>query len=153
MPVSGRVLGAGGHLHDYGKELRFERLPAGERGAGSGEREDPETVIRLGAKSDSAGRLAEIGRTLPGIWGQGIRLKAGEHYRLIGTYFNPTGEAIREGAMVHLAMMFAPDRLADWPALDLSDPDTQKDLAFLAARGSKRGEQHEHAEGEGEHQH
>ena len=95
-----------------------------------------------------------IGRTLPGIWGQGIRLRAGQHYRLVGTYFNPTGAAITEGAMVHLALMFAPDRLADWPRLDPDDPDTQKDLAFLAARGSARlAGGHEHAEDEGEHEH
>ena len=143
MPVSGRVLGAGGHLHDYGREIHLERLASGERGAGSGERDEGETIIRLRADLDAEGRLEEVGRTLPGFWGQGIRLRATERYRLTGTYFNPTGATIPEGAMVHLAMMFAPDRLSDWPALDPSDPDTQKDLAFLAARGSKRGE-HQH---------
>jgi len=143
MPVSGRIIGAGGHAHDYGRAITFAQVAPTER-----------SVLRLGVKLDGEGRLLEIERKLPGLLGRGTRLRAGHTYRLSGSYENPTGEAITDGAMVHLALMFAPDRLAAWPRLDPADPDTQKDLAFLAARGSARlAGDHEHAEGEGEHQH
>jgi hypothetical protein len=143
MPVTGRIIGAGGHVHDYGRAITFMQVAPTER-----------SVLRLGVKLDAEGRLLEIERKLPGLLGRGTRLLAGHTYRLSGSYENPTGAAITDGAMVHLALMFAPDRLADWPRLDPADPDTQKDLAFLAARGSARlAGDHEHAEGEGEHQH
>lgn len=143
MPVSGRIVGAGGHVHDYGREITFAELAPKEK-----------MVLRLGMKVDAEGRLVEIERELPGLWGLGTRLRAGRTYRLTGSYENPTGSTISDGAMVHLALMFAPDRLADWPRLNPADPDTQKDLAFLAARGSARlAGEHEHAEEEAEHKH
>jgi hypothetical protein len=143
MPVSGRIVGAGGHAHDFGREITFVQVTPTRR-----------TVLQLGVKLDDGGRLLAIDRKLPGLLGRGTRLQAGHTYRLSGSYENPTGATITDGAMVHLALMFAPDRLADWPRLDPADPDTQKDLAFLAARGSARfAGGHEHAEGEGEHQH
>ncbi len=143
MPLSGRIVGAGGHAHDFGREITFAEVAPKER-----------TVIHLGMKRDREGRLLEIERELPGLLGLGKRLHAGRTYRLSGSYDNPTGATITDGAMVHLALVFAPDRLADWPRLDLDDPDTQKDLAFLSARGSaRRADVRQHAEGEGEHQH
>lgn len=143
MPVSGRIIGAGGHAHDYGRAITFAQVAPSEK-----------QVLRLAMTLDDEGRLVEIDRKLPGLWGAGTRLVAGRTYRLSGSYDNPTGETIPDGAMVHLALMFAPDRLADWPALDPSDPDTEKDLAFLAARGSARGTgEHQHEEGAEEHEH
>jgi hypothetical protein len=143
MPVSGRIIGAGGHAHDFGREITFAQVAPTER-----------KVLRLAMTLDPEGRLLEIERKLPGLLGLGTRLHAGRTYRLSGAYDNPTGATIPDGAMVHLALMFAPDRLADWPRLDPDDPDTQKDLAFLAARGSARlAGGHEHAEDEGEHEH
>ncbi len=134
MPVSGRIIGAGGHAHDYGRAITFSEVSPRER-----------DVLRLAMSLDEAGRLLEIERKLPGLWGRGTRLTAGRTYRLAGSYENPTGKTIPAGAMVHLALMFAPDRLADWPRLDPANPDTQKDLAFLAARGSAREDgEHEH---------
>src|SRR5690606_19511375 len=37
MPVSGRIIGAGGHAHDFGREIRFAQVAPKER-----------TVLRLG---------------------------------------------------------------------------------------------------------
>ncbi|HJS48071.1 MAG TPA: hypothetical protein VJ773_08825 [Gemmatimonadales bacterium] len=136
MPLAGRIIGAGGHGHDYGRRITFVEVAPEEK-----------TILDLGVTLDGEGRLLEIERKLPGLWGAGTRLAAGATYRLTGTYQNPTGATIPEGAMVHLAMMFAPERLADWPRLDPADPDTRKDLAFLAARGSARtAGEHEHQE-------
>jgi hypothetical protein len=143
MPISGRVIGIGGHAHDFAREIRLEQV--------SPERA---TVVSLGTHLDSEGRLVKIEHRLPGLWTRGTPLRAGRTYRLAGTYDNPTGAVIPDGAMVHLAALFAPDRLADWPRLDLDDPETRKDLAFLASRGSERlAGGHKHAEGVAEHAH
>jgi hypothetical protein len=97
MPVSGRVLVAGGHLHDYGVELRLEDIEEGE------------PVFRLAAVTDSAGRMQRIPLSIPGAIGRGRQLQAGRHYRLTVVYDNPTDQVIPEGAMGEMALLFAPD--------------------------------------------
>lgn len=97
MPVSGRVLVAGGHLHDYGVELRLE--DTGKQ----------ETVFALEAVTDSAGHMQHIPLSVPGVIGSGRPLEAGRHYRLTVVYDNPTGDVIPEGAMGEMALLFAPD--------------------------------------------
>jgi hypothetical protein len=47
-----------------------------------------------------------------------------------------------KGAMAHMVGLFAPDDYSKWPALDLTDPTLQDDLAFLSEMGG--GEHHHH---------
>ena len=111
----------------------------------------PRTVVKLDTKLDQQGMLLAIDRKLPGVAGDGIKLVKERRYRLVGTYDNPTGELIPDGAMIHLAYIFAPAAMADWPELDPDDPGTEKDLAYLASRGSARADATTHDHGAHDH--
>jgi hypothetical protein len=119
MPVSGRLLGVGGHLHDFGTALRLEEVAGGR------------TLAVLRAHRDSAGRVLGLDRKLFGVRGAGLALKAGRRYRVVGSYDNPAGRLLPGAAMAHMVGLFAPDDLRRWPALEWSDPSVQRDLAAL----------------------
>jgi hypothetical protein len=129
-PVSGRLLGVGGHLHDYGVAVRLEDAESGK----------VLTVVNATRLPD--GKLSKVSRKLFGVSGQGLALKAGRRYRVVGVYDNPTGKLIKAGAMAHMVGLFAPDDYSKWPALDLTDPILQDDLAFLSEMGG--GATHKH---------
>ncbi|HEX2451594.1 MAG TPA: hypothetical protein VHJ69_10645 [Gemmatimonadales bacterium] len=119
VPISGRVLGASGHLHDYGIAIRVEDVETGR------------TVIELRAERDSLGQIRGMPQQLYGVAGRGRPLRAGRRYRITADYDNTSGRAIPLGAMGEIAAIFAPDRAEEWPLLDLSDPDIAYDLAVL----------------------
>lgn len=133
MPVGGRLIGFSGHLHDYGVMVRLEDAATGA------------VVARVTATRDSAGKVSKVSRSLPGVRGAGIRLRANHRYRVVGVYDNPTGRTLTNGAMAHIAALFAPEDLARWPSVDLTDPAFQRDLASLEMRGTMgEGEEHDH---------
>jgi hypothetical protein len=138
LPVGGRLLGLGGHLHDYGQELRLEDAASGR------------AVTRLAATRDAEGRVTGVERRLFGVSGEGLRLRANRTYRVVGVYDNPTGETRLHGAMASMAGLFVPDRLTAWPALEPDSPDLARDLAGLdvPARAAdsmpSAGHEHQH---------
>ena len=123
MPVDGRLLGYSGHLHDYGTGVRLEDATTGK------------VLATVKATLTADGKITKISRSLPGVGGDGIRLRAGRKYRVIGMYHNLSGTAIPLGAMAHLSGIFAPDDVSKWPAVDLSDEQMQDDLASLNEMG------------------
>jgi hypothetical protein len=129
--VSGRLLGVGGHLHDYGVEVRLEDAESGK------------VLTRVEATRTPDGKVRKIGRRLFGVSGEGLRMKAGHRYRVVGVYENPTGQLIHNGAMAHMVGLYVPDDYAKWPKLDLSDPTLQDDLAALEELGGA-GHSHHH---------
>jgi hypothetical protein len=129
-PVGGRLLGVGGHLHDYGVEVRLEDGITGK------------VLTRIRSKRTPDGKVLRIERRLFGVTGPGLRLKEGHPYRVVGVYDNPTGALIRKGAMAHLVGLYVPDDYSRWPRLDLSDPTLQDDLAFLTEMGGGGGHKH-----------
>jgi hypothetical protein len=131
LPVGGRLLGIGGHLHDYGVEVRLEDAKSGK------------VLTRVEAIRTEDGKVTGIERKLFGVLGAGLRLKEGHPYRVVGVYQNPTGALIKKGAMAHIVGLFVPTDISRWPKLDLSDPGTQDDLAFLTEMGHK-GAGHKH---------
>jgi hypothetical protein len=126
LPVGGRLLGVGGHLHDYGVAVRLEEASTGR------------VVTSIRAKQDPEGRVLSLGRKLFGVTGDGIRLVAGRRYRVVGEYDNPTGQTRIRGAMAHMVGLFVPEDLAGWPAVDSSDPWLKKDLAALVEPHARR---------------
>jgi hypothetical protein len=134
LPVGGRLLGFGGHLHDYGVMVRLEDVESGK------------VVATVRATRTADGKVTRISRSLPGVAGDGIRLRQGRRYRVVGVYENPTAEVVKRGAMAHIAGLFAPDDFSRWPALDLTDETLQDDLASLSEMGKGA-----HARGKHEH--
>jgi len=110
LPVSGGLLAAGGHLHDYGVELRLEDAWTGE------------VLVRLEGRRRPDGSLEEVEqkifRSAFGLLDRRILLEAGRPYRVVGTYDNSTGEVIPDGGMAHIVGLFAPEDPTRWPAID-----------------------------------
>lgn len=139
LPVSGRLLGYGGHLHDYGLLVRLEDAETGK------------VIAKVNAQRDKAGKVSGVSRSLPGVRGEGIKLKAGHRYRVVGVYDNPTDVLLKNGAMAHITGIFAPDDPAKWPQIDDADPQYQRDLASLEIMGTGTGGQGEHDHGSHDH--
>jgi hypothetical protein len=128
LPVGGRLLGVGGHLHDYGVRVRLEDVETGK------------VITTVAATRDSAGKVEKIGHRLFGVTGDGLRLKADHRYRVVGEYDNPTGETLTRGAMASMVGLFVPDDMAAWPEIDRSHPDFRRDMASLQVRGDGSAE-------------
>lgn len=138
FPINGRLLGYGGHMHDYGIGVKLIDLTSNK------------VVAQVKATRDKDGKVTGVSRSLPGVSGSGVRLRQGRKYRIIAEYDNPTGHMLKNGAMAHITGIFSPDNPADWPAINESDPEYQKDLASLEMQGSgdgMEGMDHEHMEG------
>jgi hypothetical protein len=134
LPVGGRLLGVGGHLHDYGSLVRLEDAKTGK------------VLAQVVAKRDSTGRVLGVSRKLFGVSGEGLKLEGGHQYRVVGVYDNPTKKT-SPGVMAHMVGLFVPDDLSKWPKVDTSDPTLRKDLASLQVPGygdAGGGMQHMH---------
>jgi hypothetical protein len=115
MEVSGRLIAIGGHLHDYGKELRLEDATSGK------------VLVRVRAQRTPDGRVTGVSHGLYGIVGRGPHLLAGRQYRLVAVYKGSPADSIR-GAMGLMGGIFAPDDYRKWPRLDRNNPDYLIDL-------------------------
>jgi len=123
LPVGGRLLGVGGHLHDYGSLVKLIDAESGKE------------IARVTAKRDSSGKVLGVSRKLFGVSGEGMKLKANHRYKVVGVYDNPTGELLPNGAMAHMVGLFVPDDMSKWPAVDKADPVMRRDLASLQVPG------------------
>lgn len=140
LPLSGRLIGYGGHMHDYGVMVRLEDAATGKE------------LARVTTTRDSAGRVSKVSRSLPGVKGRGVKLQANHPYRVVAYYDNPTGELLKNGAMAHISGLFAPDDMTRWPAIDEADPIFQRDMASLEMRGMGGDDEAEHHD-HGGHEH
>ena len=129
LPLSGRIIGAGGHEHDFGTGLTLQDVSDSTH---------PHQVVRVGTKRNAKGVVLSIDQLLPGITGDGIKLQQGHTYRMTGSYDNPTGKSIEKGAMIHMILLYVPDHPDQWPKLDTSDTDWKRDVARLQAMGELR---------------
>ena len=95
VKYSGVLLGVGGHLHDYGKEVKLENATRGE------------TVATLDASVDGAGHLLSL--PVKTFFEQGgYRIAAGDRLRITATYDNPAGKLLPDGAMGIVVGYFLP---------------------------------------------
>jgi hypothetical protein len=136
LVTSGRIIGVGGHGHDYLSALALQEVDGTQA----------RDVARLRTTRDSAGHLLGIEQKLPGIRGRGIPMRAGRTYRVVGSYENPTGRMLEKGAMIHVILLYAVDDMRTWPAVNTEDPGWQKDMEWMEERGSRReaGGEHHH---------
>lgn len=132
LPVAGRLLGVGGHLHDYATDLVLEEIETGR------------TVVRLRAELDAEGKLLGVERKLYGVRGDGLALHAGRRYRLTASYDNPTGRTIADGAMGIMIGMFAPGDIRNWPTVDRDHPAIKADIAAILSTAVASSAGHKH---------
>jgi hypothetical protein len=116
-PAGGRILGIGGHLHDYGVAIRLEDAESGA------------TLVRLAATKDANGHIKSMARKFYAF--NALRLKEGHRYRIVAEYDSPLKTTVAKGAMGNMLGVIAPDDLRRWPALDPADPVFQRDIASL----------------------
>ena len=124
VPLAGRILAAGGHLHDLGTEISLRDISL----AGS------EPVLSLASQHDAAGHVTGIERVLSGAKGAGIPIYAGHRYQFEGRYFNPNVNTVAEGGMAFLVLLIAPERAGNWPQ---ADPEAASWQMFLTRIGIK----------------
>jgi hypothetical protein len=96
ISIPGRLIGVGGHLHDYGQELVLEN----ETGH--------ETIATLKSNLDSKGSILSMPVVLFTDRG-GYPLSKGERIKVTATYDNRSGHALPEGAMGIVVGYFLPD--------------------------------------------
>ncbi len=104
LNYTGTLLGVGGHLHDYGRELRLVNLTRKEE------------IARLESTLDAQGRILSM--PVETFYERGgYRLNKGERVRVTSTYSNPTAKAIPDGAMGIVVGYFLPDDDAEMAGL------------------------------------
>jgi hypothetical protein len=86
VKYAGVLLGVGGHMHDYGKQIVLQDVSR------------KETVAALDAQADAQGHLESVPVKLFVQQG-GYRFAAGDVLKVSATYENPTGKLLRDGAM------------------------------------------------------
>ncbi len=96
VAFSGVLLGLGGHLHDYGRELRLQNDSRKEE------------VAELAPRADEKGRILSVPIVVFSERG-GYRLSRGDVLRSTAIYENPTGQVLPEGAMGIVVGYFLPD--------------------------------------------
>lgn len=96
VKYDGVLLGVGGHLHDYGREIVLQDLTR------------KETVATLDAKVDEKGQLESLPVKLFAQEG-GYKFSAGDVLKTSATYDNPTGKLLHEGAMGIAVGYFVPN--------------------------------------------
>ena len=149
LPIAGKLVGIGGHLHDYGSSLELEDAASGK------------VLARLNARRDHDGRVKGVGRFIFGFNSDALALQAHHPYRVVAEYDNPTDETFKDGGMGHINGAFVPADGATWPALDLNDPLVKRDIATLpimsdmnahtagtASKGHKGSEAHAGSSGD-----
>jgi hypothetical protein len=96
LAYTGRLLGLGGHLHDYGHELSLTTSAS------------QQPVADLTATLDGQGRIQSMPVVMFAQTG-GYKIAKGDVFRVSATYDNPAGHEIPEGAMGIVVGYFLPD--------------------------------------------
>lgn len=86
VKYDGLLLGVGGHLHDYGKQIVLQDVSR------------KETVATLDAQSDPQGHLESVPVKFF-VQEGGYKFAAGDVLKVSAKYDNPTGKLLHDGAM------------------------------------------------------
>jgi hypothetical protein len=95
VKYNGVLLGVGGHMHDYAKQIVLEDVSR------------KETVTTLAAKVDAEGHLESMPVKLF-VEDGGYKFGAGDVLKISATYENPTGKMLQDSAMGIAVGYFVP---------------------------------------------
>ncbi|WP_420449728.1 hypothetical protein [Candidatus Palauibacter sp.] len=133
--VDGRILGIGGHLHDYGDWIRLEDVTAGK------------VIWETGPEVDGEGRTVGV-PTSRLWWRGGVRVRRDHVYRISVQYSNPLGHPAPDGGMGAIGgIIIAADE--DWPEFSREHPDYIQDLRNTLEKPNEAAHAHGHASGSG----
>jgi len=108
--IPGKIIGLGGHMHDYGRLIEFVDVTSGQ------------VIYRTAPVADSAGHVESVPVSRLYSWSRiGVHIVPSHHYRVTVFYDNPTGRAIPDGGMGVVGGLFVPDRGIEWPSADPND--------------------------------
>ena len=124
LPVGGRLLGVGGHMHDYGVRVRLIDAESGKE------------VTEVAAKLDSTGKISKMERHLFGVSGDGLKLEGQPPLSAGGRVRQSDRGNSAQACMAHMVGLFVPDDMSRWPKIDPADPDYQRDLVSLQVTAS-----------------
>ena len=129
LEYSGILLGVGGHMHDYGKQLILEDVTR------------KETVATLDANLDEKGQL--IGMPVKTFFEQGgYKLAAKDQLKVTSIYDNRAGKLVRDGAMGIVVGYFVPVDDAAMTGLRGATKAISHDMAEPADTQATKGEHH-----------
>ena len=104
VKYDGVLLGVGGHLHDYGRQIVLQDISR------------KETVATLDAQVNEKGQLESVPVKLF-VQEGGFKFSAGDVLKTSATYDNPTGKLLHNGAMGIAVGYFVPTDDSKMPAL------------------------------------
>jgi hypothetical protein len=108
FPMSGWLLAAGGHMHDYGESVRLE------------DAKSKDVLVQIRAVVGDSGEIKELPFHILAMWDRGLRIKAGHQYRLVATYNNTSKDTVRD-VMGEIMGLFVPDHPELWPKVNYGD--------------------------------
>jgi hypothetical protein len=129
--VDGRILGLGGHAHDFARELRLVDLTTGD------------TIWRVEPETEDGHRLVNVPTAHAWRTG-GVKIRADHRYRAEVEYLNPTDEPAPHGGMGVIAGVVWP-RGDGWPEIDAADAAYQADLWNTLTAPERSSASHAHA--------
>ncbi|MFQ5747428.1 MAG: hypothetical protein ACE5HF_09455 [Gemmatimonadota bacterium] len=128
--IEGRILGIGGHLHDYATELRFEDAT------------EDRVLWRAEPEHDETGRVVGV-PTGKLWWRGGVKIHPDHRYRIVVVYDNPMDRAAPDGGMGAIGGVLWAAKGVEWPTFDRANPDYVADLrATLTAPERLKGHGH-----------
>lgn len=129
--VDGRILGLGGHTHDFARELRLVDLTTGD------------TIWRVQPVVEDGHRVVEVPTDHAWRTG-GVKIFADRRYRAEVEYVNPTDEAATHGGMGVIAGVVWTGN-EDWPGFDPANAAYQADLWNTLTAPERSSASHAHA--------
>jgi hypothetical protein len=117
-----RILGMGGHAHDYVHALTLTDATTGAQLYSA----------KLGI--DPSGKLLSVSRKYV-FWRGGVKLQKGHRYRITVEYDNPTNQPTEHGGMGVIAGFAAGQR--DWPLVNPTERDYLTDVTNIIAAPTK----------------
>ena len=99
----GKLIGVGGHIHDYGRQLHLENVT------------QKEPIATIYPKLDRKGRIVSIPNLSLAKRG-GYQLNRGDIVKVTALYDNPTGERLPMGGMAIVVGAFVPDNDEEFAA-------------------------------------
>ena len=129
--VEGRILGIGGHLHDYATALRLEDVTEGK------------VMWEAEPLYDDEGRLVGVSESKLWLRG-GIKVRPDHVYRIHVEYDNPLDHPAPDGGMGEIGGVIWVARDVVWPDFERDDPVYVADLINTLEAPEKAGGHGEH---------